>query len=162
MYPTQQASVTGAIQFKVLTTLTITFMIKFENLKWWFGGDIILLTFRKFVTTLVQKLTGNQYPDWQYLLSLNILSFSTYHVINFPKVSGIKSSPNYHFRFPIFVLETFKLQWQCSQYLELNPTCADVVSLSVPSPRHQEPSNLFVPIALRVLEPRFVILGFHN
>ena len=41
------------------------------------------------------------------------------------------SLPIYHFRFSIFVLETiiFKkkgryIHWQCSQYLELNPTCA--------------------------------------
>ena len=29
---------------------------KIENLKWWIGGDIIPLTFGKFVTLLVQKL----------------------------------------------------------------------------------------------------------
>ena len=29
---------------------------KIENLKWWIGGDIIPLTFEKFVTILVQKL----------------------------------------------------------------------------------------------------------
>ena len=33
------------------------------------------------------------------------------------------SPPNSYFRFPIFVLETPKLEWQCSQYLELNQTC---------------------------------------
>ena len=28
------------------------------------------------------------------------------------------------FRFSIFVLETLKFEWQCSQYLILYPTCA--------------------------------------
>ena len=42
---------------------------------------------------------------------------------NFLKVSGIISPLIRHFRFSIFVLETLKLEWQCSQYLELNPTC---------------------------------------
>ena len=28
-----------------------------------------------------------------------------------------------HLRYFIVVLETLKLQWQCSQYLTLNPTC---------------------------------------
>ena len=40
----------------------------------------------------------------------------------FPKVSGIIFSPIGHFRFSIFALETLELEWQCSQYLELNPT----------------------------------------
>ena len=31
-----------------------------------------------------------------------------------------------HFRFLIVVLETLKLEKQCSQYLTLNPTCAKV------------------------------------
>ena len=34
------------------------------------------------------------------------------------------SSQNCHLRFSIVVLETLKFKWQCSQYLELNPTCA--------------------------------------
>ena len=45
------------------------------------------------------------------------LSICTYHVINFPKVSGIISPLNCHFRFFIFVPETVKLEWQCNQYL---------------------------------------------
>ena len=28
-----------------------------------------------------------------------------------------------HFRFLVLVLKTLKLEWQCSQYLELNLTC---------------------------------------
>ena len=40
-------------------------------------------------------------------------------------VSGIKSSSIRHFRFSIFVLETLELEWQCSLYLELNPTCVN-------------------------------------
>ena len=28
-----------------------------------------------------------------------------------------------HFRFSIFVIENMKSEWQCSRYLELNPTC---------------------------------------
>ena len=30
----------------------------------------------------------------------------------------------HHFRFSFFVLDIVKFEWQCSQYLELNPTCA--------------------------------------
>ena len=59
-----------------------------------------------------------------FLLSPNILSFWTYDVTNFPKVSRIIFSPIHHFRFSIFALETLELEWQCSQYLELNPTYA--------------------------------------
>ena len=36
------------------------------------------------------------------------------------------SSLNCHLRFSIVVLETLKFEWQCSQYLELNPTCDHV------------------------------------
>ena len=103
---------------------------KIENLKWQFGGDIIPLTFRKFVTLLVQKLkilgkklTCSQYLDWQFLLSPNILSFWIYDVTNFPKINRIISPPIRHFRFSISVIETFELGRQCSQYLKLNPTC---------------------------------------
>ena len=35
----------------------------------------------------------------------------------------IMSSLNCHFRFSFFVIENLKFEWQCSQYLELNPTC---------------------------------------
>ena len=34
-----------------------------------------------------------------------------------------------HFRFSIFVLETLKFEWQCSQYLELNPTSVQANAL---------------------------------
>ena len=102
---------------------------KIENPKWRISGDIILLNFGKFVTLSVQKLkifgrklTCNQYLNWQFLLSLNILSFWTYDVINFLKVGGIIFSLICHFRFSIFALKTLELEWQCSQYLELNPT----------------------------------------
>ena len=103
---------------------------KIENLKWRIGGDIIPLTFRKFVMLLVKKLkilrkkmTCSQYFDWQFLLSLNILSFWTYNVTKFPKVSGIISPPIRDLRFSIGVPDTLEWEWQCSQYLELNPTC---------------------------------------
>ena len=35
----------------------------------------------------------------------------------------IISPPISRFWFSIFVIETLELGWQCSQYLELNPTC---------------------------------------
>ena len=84
---------------------------------------ILILLVQK-LKILGKKLTCSQYLDCQFLLSLNILSFWTYDVTNFPKVSRIISPPICHFRFSIFVLETLELEWQCSQYLELNPTCA--------------------------------------
>ena len=59
------------------------------------------------------------------LLSLNILSFWTYGLTNFLKVGGKISPPIRHFRFSIFLLETLELEWQCSQYLEFNPTCVN-------------------------------------
>ena len=34
------------------------------------------------------------------------------------------SLPICHFRFSIFVLETLKFEWECSQYLEFNQICA--------------------------------------
>ena len=36
---------------------------------------------------------------------------------------NLMSSLNCHLRFSIVVLETLKFEWQCSQYLELIPTC---------------------------------------
>ena len=42
---------------------------------------------------------------------------------------------NCHLRFSIFVLETLKLKWQYSQYLDLIPTCA--LAQHIP-PRHIE------------------------
>ena len=50
----------------------------------------------------------------------NILNVWTNDVTNFLKVIGIMSIC--HFRFLIFV---FNCEWQCSQYLELNPTCVE-------------------------------------
>ena len=104
-----------------------------KNLKWRISGDNIPITFGKFATLLVQKLkilgkklTCSQYRHWQFLLSLNIINFWTYDVTNFPKVSKIMSPWIHYFRFSISVLETLELEWQCSQYLELNPTC-DIV-----------------------------------
>ena len=48
------------------------------------------------------------------------------------------SLPNYCFRFSIFILETLNFKkkgrysyWQCSQYLELNPTCAFVFQVDL-------------------------------
>ena len=35
------------------------------------------------------------------------------------------SPPSCHLTFLIVVLEIFKLEWQCSEYGELNPTCAE-------------------------------------
>ena len=67
----------------------------------------------------------SQYLDCQFLLCLNILSFWTY-VTKFSKASRKISPPIHHSRFSILVLETLELEWQCSQYLELNPTCEQV------------------------------------
>ena len=85
-------------------------MTKFENLKWQVSEVINFITFRKFVTQLVQNLP-------------NILSFWTNNVTNFPKVMKLMCSLTCHFWFSIFVIENMKFEWQCSQYLELNPTC---------------------------------------
>ena len=38
------------------------------------------------------------------------------------------SSLNCRHRFSISVLETLTFEWQCSQYLELNPACGKVRS----------------------------------
>ena len=59
---------------------------------------------------------------WNAFLLLNILSFWTNNVTNFPKVTLLMSLPICCFRFSIFVLETLKFEWQCNQYLQLNPT----------------------------------------
>ena len=45
-------------------------------------------------------------------------------MLQFLKVNQIVSSLTCHLRFSIFVLQTAKSEWQCSQYLELNPTRA--------------------------------------
>ena len=98
-----------------------------ENLRWQFGGYIIRVTFIKSVTSLVQKivtkLIGSQYLVAQFLWIHFFLSCWTSDVTNSPKVMKLMSLPKCHFRFLIVVLETLKFEWQCSQYLELNPTC---------------------------------------
>ena len=38
-------------------------------------------------------------------------------------------SPNCHLRFSIFGLETLSFEWQCNQYLELNPTCTKALKV---------------------------------
>ena len=48
---------------------------------------------------------------------------TTNNVTHFLKIIQFMSSLNCHRRFSIFLLETLKFEWQCSQYLELNPTC---------------------------------------
>ena len=50
----------------------------------------------------------------------NVLSFWTNDVTIFSTVTGMISLSICHVRFLIFDLE---LEWQCSQHLELNPTC---------------------------------------
>ena len=83
------------------------------------------------VTSLDQKLKIlGAYNDCElsYRLQIcfvlpNILGFWTNDVTHFPKGTIITTFQICHFRVSIFVLETFKLEWQCSQGLELNPTC---------------------------------------
>ena len=71
----------------------------------------------------MNKLIGSQYFVAHFLWTHFFLSCWTDYVINFLKVMNLMSSPNCHLRFSIVVLETLKFEWQCSQYLELNPTC---------------------------------------
>ena len=71
----------------------------------------------------MNKLIGSQYLFAQFLWIHFFLSCWTNDVTNFPNVMKLMSSPNCHLRFSIFVPETLKFKWQCSQYLELNPTC---------------------------------------
>ena len=42
------------------------------------------------------------------------------------KFMKLMSSPTCHLRFSIYVVEFLKCDGQCSQYLELNPTCMDL------------------------------------
>ena len=51
---------------------------------------------------------------------------ATNDVKNFLKVMNLMSLPNCHLRFSIVVLETLNFEWQCSQDIELNPTCVRV------------------------------------
>ena len=82
---------------------------KIENLKWRIGGDIISLTFGKFVRSQVQKLKIlRDNKNWQSRYWLQV-SFWTKNVTNFPKVSRI-SPPIRHFRFSISALETLKFK----------------------------------------------------
>ena len=76
----------------------------------------------------MNKLIGSQYLIAQFLWTHLFLSSWTNDVTNFQKVMKLIASLNCHLRFSIFVLETFKFEWQCSQYLELNPTFDNVNS----------------------------------
>ena len=44
---------------------------------------------------------------------------------------NLMSSPNCHLRFSIVVLETLNFEWQCSQCLGLNLTCAQGVVIEL-------------------------------
>ena len=74
-----------------------------ENLKWRIGGDIIPLTFGKFVTSYIQKLEIlRDNKNCQSMYWLQCYKFS--------KVSRIISPPIHHSRFSIFALETHKFK----------------------------------------------------
>ena len=93
---------------------------KIENLKRQSGRDFNKVIFRKFVTSLVQKLKIlGVYKNCKsrYWLQISFLP-------NILKRTYLMSLLICHFKCSIFVLETLKFGWQCSQYLELNPTCA--------------------------------------
>ena len=88
---------------------------KIEKLRLQFGEDINFITFRKFVTLLVQQ-PKNKYihknfstKHWLPIgLFTFFLKFWTNDVTDFPKVTFIISPKNCHLRFSIVVLETFK------------------------------------------------------
>ena len=102
---------TGRIQFKVSTDYITkeflnlrVFRTKIGNLKQQIRKDIIQVNyFRKFVTSLVQKLKilGKKWF---------VVSTLTDDVTNFLKVSRIMSLLICHFTFSIFVLETLKFK----------------------------------------------------
>ena len=73
----------------------------------------------------------SQDTDYKSVFLLNILSFWTNHITNFSQDYMIMPFPICCFRFSIFVLETFKFEWHCSQYLELNPAYATARNLIV-------------------------------
>ena len=106
-------------------------MTKIENLKQQIWRDINHVTFTKYVTSFVQKLKilgvyKNCMSRYQLQIQFvpSILNFWTNNVTYFPKVTQLMSFPVCHFRFSIFVLATLRFEWQCSQYFELNATCA--------------------------------------
>ena len=101
-----------------------------KNLKWQVETDIIWVTFGKFVTSLVQKLKIlGVYKNCECRYLLQIVFLTKYLKLldqwcyKFSKGYQIISPPTCRLRFSIFILETLKVEWQCSQYLELNPTC---------------------------------------
>ena len=53
------------------------------------------------------------------------------------------SSLSCDLRFSIFVLETLKFEWQCSQYLDLNPTCGCKTKFYVADGNVQERHSTF-------------------
>ena len=93
----------------------------------------------KFVTSYVQKLKilrenliFSQGTDYKSVFLPNIFSFWTNNVTNFPKVSGIISSLGSSFwscnLCPRKPLSSRRSNWQRSQYVELNPTCVNLLS----------------------------------
>ena len=71
---------------------------------------------------IVNKLIGSQCLVAQFLCTHFFLSCWISDVTSFLKVMKLVSSPKCYLRFSIVVPETLKFEWQCSQYLELNPT----------------------------------------
>ena len=85
---------------------------------------------------------------------------------NFPMVTGIIPPQIRHFRFSIFALETLELEWQCSQYLELNPTRANVaiplISIPIFSPRLTFRTHITVPTCLSWDRGLFLARNTHS
>ena len=94
-----------------------SFLLEFKglNLRWQFSGDIIWKN--------MNKLISSKYLVAQFLWTNFFLSCWTNDVTKFLKVMKLLSAPNCHLGFSTSVLETIKLEWQCSQYLELNRAC---------------------------------------
>ena len=84
-------------------------LTKIENLEWQLGEDI------NFAASLVNC-------ESRYRL---LMSFWTYDNSNFLKATKLMFSPNCCVRFSIFVTESMKFEWQCSQYLKFDLTCAE-------------------------------------
>ena len=96
---------TGRIQCEVLTTILSYFLLRvssttIKNLRWQLGGEITLVTFRKFVTSLSKNLKKKLLDQYTGRIQCEVLTTILSSFFS-------KGYQSFHLRFLIVVLGTF-------------------------------------------------------
>ena len=86
----------------------------FHQRPWWSWWEIFWPAMETFHCTFPTHMSINQITHRSDLIQGT----------DYIAVTQLMALPICHCRFSIFVLETLKFEWQCSQHIELNPICA--------------------------------------